>query len=166
MDFSKLSREDWMVGGGGILLILSLLIFGWYSYPSVTVDGTTLGGGSIAATSAPYAIWGILALIVTIAVVVDLSLARFSPATVIPTTNLGRDMTRTAAAGVVALGASHQVLRPRRQLWLRVRARRGADDHRGGRRLAERPGHLHADRQGAFAVSGTRGGGRRDRRGR
>ncbi len=103
MDFSKLSREDWMVGGGGILLILSLLIFGWYSYPSVTVDGTTLGGGSIAATSAPYAIWGILALIVTIAVVVDLSLARFSPATVIPTTNLGRDMTRTAAAGVVAL---------------------------------------------------------------
>ena len=103
MDFSKLSREDWMVGGGGILLILSLLIFGWYSYPSVTVNGTTLGGGSIAATSAPYAIWGILALIVTIAVVVDLSLARFSPATVIPTTNLGRDMTRTAAAGVVAL---------------------------------------------------------------
>jgi hypothetical protein len=103
VDFSKLSREDWMVGGGGILLILSLLIFGWYSYPSVTVDGTTLGGGSIAATSAPYAIWGILALIVTIAVVVDLSLARFSPATVIPTTNLGRDMTRTAAAGVVAL---------------------------------------------------------------
>jgi hypothetical protein len=103
VDFSKLSREDWMVGGGGILLILSLLIFGWYSYPSVTVNGTTLGGGSIAATSAPYAIWGILALIVTIAVVVDLSLARFSPATVIPTTNLGRDMTRTAAAGVVAL---------------------------------------------------------------
>jgi hypothetical protein len=79
VDFSKLSREDWMVGGGGILLILSLLIFGWYSYPSVTVDGTTLGGGSIAATSAPYAIWGILALIVTIAVVVDLSLARFRP---------------------------------------------------------------------------------------
>jgi hypothetical protein len=103
VDFAKLSREDWMVGGGGILLILSLLIFGWYSYPSVTVDGTTLGGGSIAATSAPYAIWGILALIVTLAVVVDLSLARFSPATVIPTTNLGRDMTRTAAAGVVAL---------------------------------------------------------------
>jgi hypothetical protein len=103
VDFAKLSREDWIVGGGGILLILSLLIFGWYSYPSVTVDGTTLAGGSIAATSAPYAIWGILALIVTLAVVVDLSLARFSPATVIPTTNLGRDMTRTAAAGVVAL---------------------------------------------------------------
>ena len=43
-------------------------------------------------------IWGILALIVTIVVVVDLALARFSPATQIPTTQLGRDMTRAAAA--------------------------------------------------------------------
>lgn len=105
MDFSKLSREDWMVGGGGILLILSLLIFGWYSYGgSVTVNGATYGySGSLAATSSPYAIWGILALIVTIAVVVDLALARFSPATAMPTTKLGRDMTRAAGAGVVAL---------------------------------------------------------------
>jgi hypothetical protein len=93
VDFSKLSREDWMVGGGGIALILSLFIFAWYS-------GT---GYSFAATSSPYAIWGILALIVTIAIVVDLALARFSPATVIPTTQLGRDMTRAAAAGVVGL---------------------------------------------------------------
>jgi hypothetical protein len=103
VDFSKLSREDWMVGGGGILLILSLLIFGWYSVPSVTVAGATYGGGDIAATSSPYAIWGIFALIVTIVIVADLALARFSPTTVIPTTNLGRDMTRAVAAGVVAL---------------------------------------------------------------
>jgi hypothetical protein len=93
MDFSKLSREDWMVGGGGIALILSLFIFAWYS----------VGGASAAATSSPYAIWGILALIMTIVIVIDLALARFSPATVIPTTNLGRDMTRAAAAGIVAL---------------------------------------------------------------
>jgi hypothetical protein len=93
VDFSKLSREDWMVGGGGIALILSLFIFAWYSG----------GGASFAATSAPYAIWGILALIATIAVVADLALARFSPATVIPTTQLGRDMTRAAVAGFVAL---------------------------------------------------------------
>ncbi len=103
MDLSKLSREDWMVGGGGIVLILSLLIFAWYSAGGQTINGITYGGGSAAATSAPYAIWGILALIVTIAVVLDLALARFSPATVIPTTNLGRDMTRTAATGLVAL---------------------------------------------------------------
>jgi hypothetical protein len=93
VDFSKLSREDWMVGGGGIALILSLFLFAWYSDD----------GFSSVATSSPYAIWGVLALIVTIAVVIDLALARFSPATVIPTTRLGRDMTRTAAAGLIAL---------------------------------------------------------------
>jgi hypothetical protein len=45
----------------------------------------------------------VLALIVLIALVVDLALARFSPATVIPTTPLGRDRTRLAAAALVLL---------------------------------------------------------------
>ena len=36
-------------------------------------------------------------------VVVDLALARFSPGTTMPTTQLGRDMTRAAACGVVLL---------------------------------------------------------------
>ena len=102
MDFSKLSREDWMVGGGGIVLIISLLFFSWYSFGGVTVGGQSFGGGSASATSAPYAIWGILALIVTILVVADLALARFSPATQVPTTQLGRDLTRAAAVGLVA----------------------------------------------------------------
>jgi hypothetical protein len=92
-----------MVGAGGIALALSLLIFGWYSLSGYTVGGVTIGGISPAATSAPYAIWGVLALIVTVVVVVDLALARFSPATTVPTTALGRDMTRAAAAGLVAL---------------------------------------------------------------
>lgn len=103
MDFSKLSREDWMVGAGGILLLIGLLFFAWYSLPSLTVGAVSVGGGSIAAVSSPYAIWGILALIVTIIVVADLALARFSPGTTIPTTQLGRDMTRAAACGVLLL---------------------------------------------------------------
>lgn len=102
MDFSKLSREDWMVEGGGILLIIGLLFFAWYSTPTVTF-GPVSAGGSIAAVSSPYAIWGILALIVTILIVVDLALARFSPATQLPTTQLGRDMTRAAACGLLLL---------------------------------------------------------------
>ena len=102
MDFSKLSREDWMVGGGGILLVIGLLFFAWYSVPSVAF-GPYSSGGSIAAVSSPYAIWGVLALIVTIIVVADLALARFSPGTALPTTQLGRDMTRAAACGVLLL---------------------------------------------------------------
>ena len=103
MDLSKLSREDWMVLAGGIVLIISLLAFDWYSVGGATINGITIGGYSAAATSAPYAIWGVLALIVAIAVVVDVALARFSPATTLPTTQLGRDMTRAVAAGVVLL---------------------------------------------------------------
>lgn len=93
MDFSSLSREDWMVGGGGLLLIIFLFALPWYS-----VDGATA-----AATSSPYSIWGILALLATIAVVVDWALATYSPATTLPTTQLGREMTRTAAAGLALL---------------------------------------------------------------
>ena len=103
MDFSKLSREDWMVLGGGVVLLVSLLFFAWYSFPGVTLQNVSLGGGSAAAVSAPYAIWGILALIVTIVIVADLALARFSPQTQIPTTQLGRDMTRAAAGGLLLL---------------------------------------------------------------
>ncbi len=93
MDFTKLSREDWMVGGGGIVLIISLLFFDWYSD----------NGFGAAAVSSPYSIWGVLALIVTIVIVVDLALARFSPSTQMPTTQLGRDMTRVAACGLLLL---------------------------------------------------------------
>jgi hypothetical protein len=82
-----------MVGGGGILLIIFLFVLPWYS-----VDGF-----SDAATSSPYSIWGILALLVLIAVVVDWALATFSPQTQLPTTQLGREMTRTALAGLVLL---------------------------------------------------------------
>ncbi len=101
MDFSKLSREDWMVGGGGILLFIFLLVLPWY-HESVSA-GVYSVSASQSATSSPYAIWGILALILTLVAVVDLALARFSPSTQIPTTQLGRDMTRTAIAGLALL---------------------------------------------------------------
>jgi hypothetical protein len=93
----KITREDAMVFGGGIILIIGLFAFSWYDY--------SVGPFSFspAATSSPYAIWGILALIVLIVIVVDLAIARFSPDTQIPTTSLGRDMTRVAACGLLLL---------------------------------------------------------------
>jgi len=97
VDIAKLSREDLMVGAGGILLAIDLLLLDWYSVPS----GPNSAGYT--AVSAPYAIWGVLAFILALAVVADLSLARFSPATAVPTTQLGRDMTRAAVAGVMLL---------------------------------------------------------------
>lgn len=101
MDLSTLNREDWIVGGGGILLLIDLLFFPWH-HESASIGAVSISA-SQSATSAPDAIWGVLALLVTIAIVVDLALARFSPQTLLPTTQLGRDMTRVAAAGVVLL---------------------------------------------------------------
>jgi hypothetical protein len=98
MDLSKLSREDWVVGAGGIVLLIDLLFLPWH-HESVGVGGVSISA-SQSATSSPDSIWGVLALLVTIAVVLDLALARFSPQTRLPTTQLGRDMTRTAAAGL------------------------------------------------------------------
>ena len=95
MDFSKLSREDWMVGGGGILLIIFLFVLPFFSY---SVGPYTF---TAAATSSPDSIWGILALIVAIVLVVDWALAVFSPETTIPTSPLGREMTRTALGAAV-----------------------------------------------------------------
>jgi hypothetical protein len=97
MDFSKLSREDWMVGGGGILLVLDLLFLSWIS---ISVGGFS---ASATATGSPDGIFGVLALLLVLVVVVDLALERFSPQTQLPTTPLGRTMTRVAALGVAAL---------------------------------------------------------------
>jgi hypothetical protein len=97
VDFSKLSREDWMVGGGGLVLVIGLLAFPWFSFSIGAFTATA------AATSSSGGIWAVLALIVLIAVIVDLLLARFSPDTVLPTTPLGREMTRAAAVGLVVV---------------------------------------------------------------
>lgn len=93
MDLSRLTREDMMVFVAGVVLFIGLLAFDWYS----------VGPFGATAVSSPYAVWGILALIVTIVVVGDLALARFSHATAIPTTPLGRDMTRVAMCGLLLL---------------------------------------------------------------
>ena len=90
MDFSKLSREDWMIGGGGILLIIFLFALPFYD----------AYGFTFVATDSPASIWGVLALILTIVVVLDWALAVFSPQTSVPAPAIGREMTRTMIAAV------------------------------------------------------------------
>jgi hypothetical protein len=99
VDLSRLSRDDWLVGGGGLLLIIDLLFLPWH-HESATILGATVSA-SQTATAAPDSFWGILALLLTIVVVADLALARFSPQTQVPTTQIGRAMTRCAVAGLV-----------------------------------------------------------------
>jgi hypothetical protein len=93
VDGYKLTREDAMVFLGGLLLFIGLLAFPWYS----------IGPFDAAATSSPYAIWGVFALIVVIVIVVDLGLERFAPTVQIPTTKYGRGMTRVAICALLLL---------------------------------------------------------------
>jgi hypothetical protein len=97
MDLAKLSREDWMVGGGGLVLLVGMLLFPWFSTYPYGYHYTA------PATDGPGAAWAVLALIVLFWVLVDLGFAHFNPQTVIPTTKYGREMTRAFAVGAIVV---------------------------------------------------------------
>ena len=98
MDSYKLIREDAMVFLGGILLVIGLVAFPWYTV-SVGLGFSV----DLVATDSPYAVWGVLALIATILLILDLAAARFRPAVQIPTTQFGRDMTRVGLCAIMLI---------------------------------------------------------------
>jgi hypothetical protein len=84
------TREDVMVAAAGVALAIGLIAFPWLS-----------PGG--AATSGIGGFWALVALLLLVVVLIDLALARLSPATIVPTTALGREMTRALGVGGVVL---------------------------------------------------------------
>jgi hypothetical protein len=67
VDLNKLTMGDKIVAGTGIVLIISLLFFPWHS---VTVSGFGMSQSFTAsAIESPNGFWGILALLVVIAIV-------------------------------------------------------------------------------------------------
>jgi hypothetical protein len=87
MDLAKLSREDMITGGLAIFLVIDLLFLPWYS----------VLGFTFSATSSPYSIWGVLALLSVIAYIADLALERFGGVEV-PAIAGSRATTRTVLA--------------------------------------------------------------------
>jgi hypothetical protein len=94
VNLDNVSRDDWILGGLALLLAICLLFFPWYS--------VSIGPFSFdrSATSSPYAIWGVLALITSLAVVADLAVERLAPQTTLPSVSGSRTMTRLAIVGV------------------------------------------------------------------
>lgn len=101
-----MSRDDWIVGGLALLLIIDLLVLPWFSLGSATVNtgvgSITVGGGSLTATDAPDGWLAILAVIALIALLADLAIERLSPQTTVPIIGGSRSNTRLVLAGIAA----------------------------------------------------------------
>jgi len=96
VNLDNVRRDDWVVGGLALLLVLDLLILAWFSFGgTVTVGSTSISfGGSLTATDAPDGWLGVLAVISALLVLVDLVIERVSPQTAVPAIGGSRVMTR------------------------------------------------------------------------
>lgn len=88
MNTDNISREDWILGGVGLLLVIDLLFLPWFS---ITIGPIT---ASAAATGAPDGWLGILAMLAALALIADLAIERLSPQTQLPSVSGGRTQTR------------------------------------------------------------------------
>lgn len=78
MDLSKMRTPDWILGGCALVLIIDLLFFPWHK---IDFGLSALGvGGSIKRTAvqSPNAFWGILALLVAIAILAVVIIRRLT----------------------------------------------------------------------------------------
>jgi hypothetical protein len=87
-----LSRNDWIVGGVSLLLVIDLLFLPWFSYSYLSFSV------SASATSGPDGWAGLLAMLVTLAVLADLLVERLSPQTTLPNFGGSRTATRLRLA--------------------------------------------------------------------
>jgi hypothetical protein len=93
----NITRNDWIIGGIALLLIIDLLFLPWFSLSAgpFSVDLT--------ATDAPDGWLGILAVLAAVALIADLAVERMSPQTTLPSVGGSRAQTRFVLAGVTAL---------------------------------------------------------------
>jgi hypothetical protein len=105
VNLDNFRRDNLVVGGLALLLVLDLLVLAWFSFGgTVTVGSTSVSfGGSLTATDAPDGWLGVLAVISALLVLADLAVEQFSPQTAVPAIGGSRTMTRfvlAAATGV------------------------------------------------------------------
>jgi hypothetical protein len=100
MNAERLTREDWVLGGLALLLVIDLLFLPWFDI-NVTVGLFTLSA-TRTATETPDGWLGSLAVLALVALLVDLGVERFSPRTALPALRGSRTMTRFALAVLAA----------------------------------------------------------------
>lgn len=96
MNIDNVKRDDWIVAGLAVLLIIVLAAFPWFSFSFGPLSFDFTG------TDSPDGWLIVLAVIALIALLFDLGLEQFSPQTQVPAINDSRAMNRfvlAAAAG-------------------------------------------------------------------
>jgi uncharacterized membrane protein len=95
--FDSVSRDDWILAGLALLLIIDLVALPWFSISLGPFSAT------LTATDAPDGIFGILAVLSALALIVDLGIERLSPGTAVPNIGGSRTQTRFVLACLTAL---------------------------------------------------------------
>jgi hypothetical protein len=99
--FDSVSRDDWILAGVALLLVIVLLFLPWFS-ASVSI-GSFSASFTATATDAPDGAFGILAVLSAVALIADLGVERLSPGTTLPNIGGSRTQTRFVLACLTAL---------------------------------------------------------------
>jgi hypothetical protein len=95
--FENVSRDDWIVAGLSLLLVIDLLFLPWFDISAGPFSVTSTATGS------PDGWLGILGVLAAVALIADVAIERLSPQTVLPAISGSRAMTRFVLAGIAAL---------------------------------------------------------------
>jgi hypothetical protein len=97
MNLDAVRRDDWLLGAVGLLLVIDLLFLPWFDIGFGPISITSTG------TGAPDGWLGVLAVLATVGLIVDLAVERLSPHTRVPVLGGSRVTTRLALAGTAAV---------------------------------------------------------------
>jgi hypothetical protein len=97
MNLDAVRRDDWLLGGVALLLVIDLLFLPWFDVSIGPISITST------ATGAPDGWLGVLALLAAVGLIADLAVERLSPQTQIPAIGASREMTRLVLAGTAGL---------------------------------------------------------------
>jgi hypothetical protein len=103
-------RDDWIVGGSALLLLITVLALPWW-HRMPAASGATVSE-SRPAVQAPYAWPAVLAALALVWLLVDLGMQRFLPDKKVPTIRDGRTMRLVLAVAAAVFLALKFLLHP------------------------------------------------------
>jgi len=104
MNLDEVRRDEWLLGGVALLLVIDLLFLPWFEVGIGPISITST------ATGAPDGWLGVLAVLAAVALIADLAVERLSPQTRIPAVGGSRATTRLALAGIAGLFVALKLL--------------------------------------------------------